>query len=441
LSRFDVLVLGAGAAGLTSARILAEAGKRVALVEARGRVGGRIYTEHAPMANSPDIPVELGAEFIHGLPQTTWSLLQEANLRARELDGAQLLFAGARCRSERELHGDAAGVLEQMSTWLTSQPRGADATFAEYLKLAAIDPLKGEHAALYVEGFNAADRNIIGVAALARQQRAENDIDGDRLFHVERGYDAVPVFLANRLRAAGGSILLQHRVRHIRWSRNAVAMSGTDAAGRSFGLHAERAVITLPLGVLHARTVEFEPVPQDTFSNIAKMAMGRVLRASLLFDAKFWPEDVSFLFAPEEPLSTWWTPMPNPAPLITGWTGGPKAAALAQKIEASANSGALLDESLGALSRIFGIPGPHLQAKLVSFHAHDWQADPYSRGAYSYAPAGAVDASQILAEPALGTLCFAGEHTDTTGHWGTVHGALASGRRAAEQILSAATLS
>jgi monoamine oxidase len=210
-------------------------------------------------------------------------------------------------------------------------------------------------------------------------------------------------------------------------------MSGVDAAGRSFGLHAERAIITLPLGVLHAGTVDFEPVPQDIFLNVAKMAMGPVVRISLLFDAKFWPKDVGFLFAPEEILSTWWTPMPNPAPLITGWAGGPKAA--------SANPGALLDESLGALSRVFGIPASHLQTKLVSLHTHDWQADPYSRGGYSYAPAGAVDASQIIAEPALSTLYFAGEHTDTTGHWGTVHGALASGLRAAAQILSAATLS
>jgi monoamine oxidase len=121
--------------------------------------------------------------------------------------------------------------------------------------------------------------------------------------------------------------------------------------------------------------------------------------------------------------------------------GGPKAVALAQKIQASANPTALVDESLGALSRVFGLPASHLQAKLVSLHTHDWQADPYSRGAYSYAPAGAVDASKIIAEPALNTLFFAGEHTDTTGHWGTVHGALASGLRAAAQILSAAALS
>jgi monoamine oxidase len=382
--------------------------------------------------------VELGADFVHGFPQTTWNLIREGNLKTLELDGAQLLFARGRLKPGGEVHGDAAGVLEQMMAWLASQPRGADATFAEYLKLAAIDPLKGERAAMYVAGFNAADRDIIGVAGLARQQRAENEMEGDRLFHLEAGYDALPGFLADRFRAAGGSILLEHRVRNIRWSRDAVAMRGVDAAGQSFELHAERALVTLPLGVLHAGTVDFEPVPEDIFLHVAKMAMGPVLRISLLFDAKFWQKDASFLFAPDEILPTWWTPMPNPAPLITGWAGGPKAAALARKIGASANPTALLDESLGALSRLFGISRRNLGKMLVSRHTHDWQADPFALGAYSYCPAGAVNASQMIAQPALDTLYFAGEHTDT-GHWGTVHGALASGLRAATQILSAKT--
>jgi monoamine oxidase len=439
-SRYDILVLGAGASGLAAARMLADAGKRVAIVEARDRVGGRIFTGHVPMANSSHpVSVELGAEFIHGLPQATWNLIREANLKTFESGGAQLLFARGRFKPGDELHRDAAGVLEQMMAWLTAQPRGTDATFAQYLDLAAIDAPRRERAAMYVEGFNAADRNIIGVAALTRQQRAEDEMEGDRLFRVEAGYDALPGFLADRFRTAGGSIFLEHRVRHIRWSRDAVAMTGVDAAGQTFELHAERAIVTLPLGVLHAGTVDFEPVPQDIFLNVAKMVMGPVLRISLLFNAKFWQKNVSFLFAPDEMLPTWWTPMPNPAPLITGWAGGPKAAALAQKIRACANPTALLDESLGTLSRLFGISTRNLAKMLVSRHTHDWQTDPYALGAYSYAPAGAVNASQMMAQPALETLYFAGEHTDTTGHWGTVHGALASGLRAATQILSAKT--
>jgi len=144
---------------------------------------------------------------------------------------------------------------------------------------------------------------------------------------------------------------------------------------------------------------------------------------------------LSFLLTRDEVLSAWWTPMPKSAPLITGWAGGPKAAALAQRIGA-AQGRALLEESLGALSRLYGVATRELHSRLISWHTHDWQADPYSRGAYSYAPAGALNASADMTRPVLDTLYFAGEHTDTTGHWGTVHGALRSGLRAAAQSSS-----
>ncbi len=436
MNRFDILVVGAGVAGLAAARTLADAGRRVVLVEARGRIGGRILTDHVTAMNSSDpVAVELGAEFIHGFPQTTWNLVREAAFKTCELGGAQLLNQRGRFESGDQLHGAAAGVLEQMMAWLNAQPAGTDKTFSEYLDLAAIDAPTRARATMYVEGFNAADHRVIGVAALARQQDAENAIEAGRLFHVESGYDALPEFLADRFQAAGGSVFLDHRVRHIRWSRNSVVVTGTGVAGETFELRAERAIVTLPLGVLHAGTVEFDPVPQHVLQNTAKMAMGSVVRISLLFAEKFWQKDLSFLFAPDERLSTWWTRMPNPAPLITGWAGGPRAAAIARDMAKRESPNALLSESLRALSRMFAVSIADLERLLISRHSHDWQADPYALGAYSYAPSGSVNASQMIAQAALDTLYFAGEHADTTGHWGTVHGALASGLHAAAQIL------
>jgi monoamine oxidase len=424
MSRFDILILGAGVAGLAASRVLAEAGLTVAVLEARERIGGRIFTEHVSGGNLPNpVSVELGAEFIHGLPETTWNLVREAKLRTYELGGMQ--------RSDRESPEESTDVLHRMMAWLAAQPPGTDRTFAQYLESGGIDPSEREQAASYVEGFNAADRHIIGVAALARQQRAEDQIQGDRLFHVDAGYDAIPRFLADQGHAAGARVFLGHGVQHVEWSRSAVAMTGFDAAGEPFELRAERAIVTLPLGVLHAGAVAFAPVPQDIFHNLSRMAVGRATRISLLFESKFWQDDLSFLFAHDEALPTWWTPMPKSTPLITGWVGGPRAAAPRT---------ALLDESLASLSRIFGVSRQSLESRLVSHHTHDWQSDPYSQGAYSYAPAGASTASDRLTQPALETLYFAGEHTDTTGHWGTVHGALTSGLRAARQILSTAPI-
>ena len=76
-----------------------------------------------------------------------------------------------------------------------------------------------------------------------------------------------------------------------------------------------------------------------------------------------------------------------------------------------------------------------LKKLVVAAHTHDWQADPFSCGAYSYAVAGGAEAPRDLAAPIADTLFFAGEATDFTGHHGTVHGALASGVRAAQEVL------
>jgi monoamine oxidase len=436
-NEIDVLVLGAGVAGLAAARSLAQAGKQVVILEATRRIGGRVFTDHVAGSDTGPLAVELGAEFVHGLPQITWNLLREAGLETQELDGSHLYLSHGRLTSGEGFAHDAVGVLEQMTTWLQDQPAGTDETFADYLRRAHIDGPVAARASSYVEGFNAADRGRIGIAALARQQRAEDAIDSERLFHVRAGYSAVPAHLWERARAAGARLLLDHPVHHIVWGRHAVKVSGTAAAGAPFELTAKRAVITLPLGVLQAGVVQFSPEPAERLHDVSRLAFGHVMRISLLFDAKYWPEDLSFLYAPHELLSTWWTPMPAPVPLLTAWTGGTRACELAGRLPSATLPAALRAEALDTLSRIVDIPRTRLEAALLSHHAHDWMHDPRYLGAYSYAPAGALDASEKLSRPVADTLFFAGEHTDVTGHWGTVHGALGTGERAAKQILEA----
>jgi monoamine oxidase len=95
----------------------------------------------------------------------------------------------------------------------------------------------------------------------------------------------------------------------------------------------------------------------------------------------------------------------------------------------------MTENAVDDIARMFSLSGTQLRQNLLSVHYHDWQHDPYSMGAYSFVPAGAVEASQELSQPYADTLFFAGEHTDIEGHWGTVHAALNSGLRAAAQIL------
>jgi Flavin containing amine oxidoreductase len=384
--------------------------------------------------------VELGAEFIHGLPPATWALVGQAKLSAYEIEGSGLAFCNGRWAPPMN---QPATLIADMTKWLETRP-GCDMSFAEYQSVAPSDAATDAAAANYVEGFNAADRHRIGIASLAVQQRAEDSIDGERLFHVAEGYGAVMEFLASQFRAAGGELVLGAVVRRIEWQRGRVRIEA---------LQARRALITVPLGVLQADTIAFAPAPAEILAHARRLAMGEVVRISLLFRERFWgerrapsiPEDIrrrladlSFLFTPGEVPPTWWTPNPVPTPMLTAWIGGPKATELRRAIAADGDSLALPRRCLATLARIFELSFAELQGLLVSWHEHDWLGDPHARGAYSYVPAGALDAPGKLTVPVEGTLYFAGEHTDITGHWGTVHAAIGSGVRAAEQILGAA---
>ena len=445
---YDVIIVGAGAAGLAAAARLAQSGKRVALLEARERVGGRIFTRHLPAADgSAPVCVELGAEFIHGLPSTTWSLVGQGKLSAYELEGEDLSFVNGHWPPP--LYQPAGHVIADMTKWLEARP-GCDMSFADYQSAVPTDATTAAAAVNYVEGFNAADRRRIGIASLAVQQHAEDAIEGDRVFHIAEGYDAVTELLAAQFRAAGGELFLGAAVRRVEWQRGRVCIAAAGPGTAGPELRARQALITVPLGVLQSGTIAFAPAPAEIFFQARRLAMGEVVRVSLLFREHFWRDcrspslpadvrrklaDLSFLFTPAEVPPTWWTPNPAPAPLLTAWVGGPKATELRRSITAGGDPLALPRRCIATLARVFGLSFAELQNLLLSWHEHDWTADPFALGAYSYVPAGALDAPAKLTAPVEETLYFAGEHTDVTGHWGTVHAALGSGLRAAEQML------
>jgi monoamine oxidase len=441
---YDTLIIGAGVAGLAAGRALVGVAHRVAILEARNHPGGRISTTRITVAGTDaPIAVELGAEFVHGLPQETWSLLQEAGLAAYELSGTHVRAMGDRLAPVDDDSEGGGDLFYELVRWAEAQPRARDATFNEFLRAERIDGRAALRAVEYVEGFNAADSNLISVAALARQQRAEDAIAGDRLFRVRSGYASLPAFLAAQFEQAGGRVLLNRIVRRIAWRPGSVSVHAMAADGQELRVQARRAIITVPLGVLQANSIEFMPAPGQALSHAHRMAMGPVVRVTLLFSARFWRtggelDRLSFLFSDDEIPATWWTAAPETVATLTGWVGGARSvAALQARIEAGGGEDALLRECLDALARIFGRQSSELREMLVGWYTHDWHNDEFARGAYSYVPKDALDASNRMAEPVENTLYFAGEHTDLTGHWGTVHGALRSGLRAAEQIRSA----
>jgi monoamine oxidase len=165
------------------------------------------------------------------------------------------------------------------------------------------------------------------------------------------------------------------------------------------------------------------------------LEMGPVVRVSLCFATKFWqdePEmaDVSFLFTDDPEFPTWWTSNPLPYPILTGWAAGPNAS-----VHTGRSQDAIIQSAVGALARILELDEGKLRQQLTGAYAHDWQQDPFSRGAYSYASVGGIDAARALAAPVAETLYFAGEAANFDGYNGTVHGAMASGDRAARELL------
>jgi monoamine oxidase len=163
--------------------------------------------------------------------------------------------------------------------------------------------------------------------------------------------------------------------------------------------------------------------------------MGPVVRVSLCFAAKFWQDepamaDVSFLFTDDPEFPTWWTSNPLPYPILTGWAAGPNAS-----VHTGRSQDAIIQSAVGALARILELDEGKLRQQLTGAYAHDWQQDPFSRGAYSYASVGGIDAARALAAPVAETLYFAGEAANCDGYNGTVHGAMASGDRAARELL------
>jgi monoamine oxidase len=420
----DVVVIGAGMAGLTAARSLAEAGLKVLVIEARDRIGGRILTQRIG-----EETIELGAEFVHGRPPELFSLIDEAGLETYERGGAQVCFEDGAlndCRGEIEEIFDPLEALKNYD--------GPDISFAQYLDRQPMPPEERRRAIAYAEGFNAADHREVSAAALGAQQKAEDAIGTDQSYGLCRGYDQLPAYLAKRILEYRGRVLTGAIVREVQWQSGNVEVVTT--AGNFI---APRAIVTLPLAVLQSGAVTIWPRPDSILSAAERLRMGQARRFTLLFEGRFWEQlpaqpalrELSFLFAFSEVPPVWWTQHPNASHSITGWVGGPRSAALA-----GLDENQLARRACATLAKIFSIDESKICNMLRGSYSHDWQRDPYALGAYSYVATGGLDASRQMSKPVEQTLFFAGEHTDITGHWGTVHAAMRSGLRAAQQILA-----
>lgn len=419
-----VLVIGAGAAGLAAARVLTAAGRPVRILEARDRIGGRIHTvRHASLP----LPIELGPEFVHGEPEEIIGLVRAHGLTTCEVGEQHAVFERGRLRPVGGFWSRVEQVLQ-----------GLDSGGADRSVEAALHPRRrskaGQWAARYVEGFHAADLRGMSVRALARSERGQGS-GSSGAARILSGYDALIDAMAVPLHGPLVDLRLRTVVREIRWKPGRVTVITGGASGEPAEAHdGPAAIVTVPLGVLKDTGgpggVLITPAPEAWLDAMQLLAMGNVLRLVLQFRQVPWPEDLGFLHLPGALLPTWWTPAPIRAPMITAWAGGPSAKQLLGRDRQE-----LAAVALDVLAPAIGVERERLGDLLVEAYHHDWSADPFSRGAYSYALVGGADAFSALGRPIEGTLVAAGEATAGDGENGTVQGAIASGERAARAIL------
>jgi monoamine oxidase len=438
----SVLIIGAGAAGLAAARDLAASGMAVTILEARDRIGGRAHTIRDESFN---LPIELGAEFVHGKHPALFKLLDSARTPFLDVTDRHWYFEDGVVSRSHEFWNKLTALFDLMSK---EKP---DQTFAQFLDSLPDNPetLRAKAVATrYVEGFHAANIRRAGVHGLIAANEAEDQVGGHHSFRVATGYETVLQRLNEEAKQQGAIVKLNAVVTEIKWSRNNVEVTCLSGERRQ-RFSASRVLITLPLGVLQEKSrtnsaVRFvPPLPDEKQQAINDIPMGHVMRIVLVFRERFWeqldlsgtggPEDLSqlgFIPYPEAAIPTWWTLLPLRAPVLVGWVGGPRAEKFARMSEAE-----LVSEALRSLKKIFAVSDVSLRKALLHSYHHDWNTDPFSRGAYAYLPVDGLNKQQELARPVQNTIFFAGEAT-SVGHIGTVHGALESGQRAAKEILT-----
>lgn len=432
---YDVLIIGAGASGLAAASCLARAGRAALVLEARLHIGGRVWSHHEPEL---PVPIELGAEFIHGRAEPTFSLLARWGGAAIDAVGENWSVRNGKLERQRDLFGEVQRAIKR-----TRALERKDISFLSFLERHLAGTMSDEarrFALTLVEGFDAADPGQASARAIVEEWSGGGSVQAPQ-FRPLGGYSRLLGALAAELRDSSVALQLNTSISTIRWKRGSVQIEGSFL-GQPLRCDAPRAIVTLPLGVLQTPAdepgaVRFMPRLVQKHTALKQLATGPVIKVVLRFRTAFWEKlhggrysKALFLHAPEAPFPTFWTALPLRVPLLVAWAAGPRASRWAGAAKAR-----IIADAVKSLEHLFG-KSARVARRIESAWVHDWQSDPYARGAYSYVTVGGAKAREALASPVLDTLFFAGEAADIGGDAGTVAGALRSGTRAAWQVLA-----
>jgi monoamine oxidase len=418
---YDVIVVGAGIAGLSAALALRKKSKTVMIIEGRDRTGGRIFSS---MDGNFSKKVETGAEFIHGKAPLLNKLLRAAAIPQAKTESHAWEIEKGKLRPTEIVSPD----IEMLNDALHKLTH--DMTMSEFLNKNFPGP---EYAAMrenvkyMIQGFDAADVAKISALSLRDEWSDDESFSGKRPME---GYSQLIDSLTASVKEAGADLLLNSPVKEVRWK------SGhAEVFSRLGQFTAQKILITVPAAVLRNGGIKFIPALIEHQHAFDQIETGGVIKFLFEFNDSLWEKpgsgfrymkNLGFVFS-DAPVPTWWTQLPSPFPLLTGWLSGPITAKPRDESE-------LLSEATQSLSYIFDCPVETINANLVATRVVNWVEDKFSLGAYAYKTPQTASALKTISQPVSDTIYFAGEAFANGKEMGTVEAALVSANDAVKKM-------
>lgn len=421
----DVLLIGAGAAGLMAARELSANGKKVIVLEARDHIGGRAYTV---IETGFSQPIESGAEFIHGNLELTLHLLKEAHIKTNPAGGEAWRSKEGRLVQEDDFMTDADALMQALKT--QKEESSVDDFLTKHFNNERYGDLK-KSVRGYVEGYYAGEPNRASVLALKEEWEREDEPQ----YRVQGGYIKLMQALYDNCIANGVVFHFSAPVKSIAWAFEKV--EATTINNSVF--ESKKIIITVPVSVLQneqaAGFIQFQPQLTSQFEALKKLGYGGVIKILIEFKIAFWETDfnlksLGFLFS-DEAIPIWWTQHPVKSPLLVGWCAGPNTNALKANTDTE-----LFQEAIQSLAYIFNLPLVEIENNVAAWKVYNWSAEPFTAGGYSYVTTTTKEALHLLNQAVEDTIYFAGEALYDDINVGTVEAALQSGKQTAQKLLA-----